>query len=108
MRHHDDGLAEVAVEDLQDRQDLVGRCAVEVAGRLVAEQELRIGDDRAGDGDALLLAARHFTRIVLGPVGEADDLSAVSTCSARSLRASLVSSSGSSTFCAAVSIGIRL
>ena len=55
------------------REDLVGGGAVEIAGRLVAEQQRRIGDDGAGDGDALLLAARHLARIVLGPVGEADD-----------------------------------
>ena len=72
--HHDDGLAEIAVEDLEHREDLVGAGAVEIAGRLVAQQELRIGDDRAGNGHALLLPARHFTRIVVGPVGEIDDL----------------------------------
>ncbi len=33
-----------------------------------------IGDDGAGDADALLLAARELPRIVLGAVGEADDL----------------------------------
>jgi len=31
--------------------------AVEVAGRFVADQEGRVGDDRAGDRHALLLAA---------------------------------------------------
>src|SRR5215831_10307954 len=40
MRDHDDGLAEVTIENLQRGQDLVRRRAVEVAGRLVAEQEL--------------------------------------------------------------------
>ena len=62
------------LSNLQRRQDLVRRGAVEVAGRLVAQQQPRIGYDGAGDGDALLLTARHLTRIVLGPVGEADDL----------------------------------
>src|SRR5688572_33088053 len=72
MGDHDDGLAEVAVEQLQDREDLVGGGAVEVAGRLVGEQELWIRDDRAGDRDALLLAARHLARAVLHAVAEAD------------------------------------
>src|SRR5262252_10088767 len=42
MRDHDDGLAEVTIENLQRGQNLVRRRAVEVAGRLVAEQELRV------------------------------------------------------------------
>ena len=74
MRHHHDGLAEVPVEELQDRQDLVGRGAVEVAGRLVAQQQLGVGHDRARDRDALLLPARHLARIVLHAVGEIDHL----------------------------------
>ena len=62
---HDDGLAVLAVELLQQAEDLLGGLAVEVAGRLVADQQRRIGDDRAGDGDALLLAAGQLARLVL-------------------------------------------
>ena len=54
-------------------QDLLGGGAVEVAGRLVADQQGRVGDQRAGDRDALLLAAGELVRLVLGPVGQADD-----------------------------------
>ena len=46
-------------------------CGVEVAGRLVADQQRRIGGERAGDRDALLLAARELGRKVVGLVGEA-------------------------------------
>src|SRR5690606_13059129 len=52
---HHDGLAVLAVERLQQPQDLFGRLAVEVAGGLVADQQGRVGHDRAGDGHALLL-----------------------------------------------------
>jgi len=48
--------------------------AIEVAGRLVAQQKLRVGNDRAGNRDALLLTARHLARIMLCPVGEVDDV----------------------------------
>ena len=65
VRHHDDGLAVLAVERLQQVEDLVAGLAIEVAGRLVAEQQRRIGDDRARDADALLLAARQLARIVV-------------------------------------------
>ena len=74
VRHHDDGLAVVAVQRLQQVEDLVAGLAIEVAGRLVAQQQRRIGDDRARDADALLLAAGQLARIVLRAVGEADDL----------------------------------
>ncbi len=46
--------------------------AVEVAGRFVGEQDERAGDDGAGDGDALLLAAGEFGRRVVLPAGQAD------------------------------------
>ena len=45
---------------------------VEVAGRLVGEDQLGIGDERAGDRDALLLAARKLARTMPGAVGDAD------------------------------------
>ena len=73
VRHHDDRLAVLAVERLQQVEDLVAGLAVEVAGRLVAEQQRRVGDDGAGDADALLLAARELARVVVGAVGQADD-----------------------------------
>ena len=38
------------------------------------EQQRRVGDDRAGDADALLLAARQLPRVVLGALGQADHL----------------------------------
>ena len=74
VRDHDDGLAVLAVERLQQVEDLVAGLAVEVAGRLVAEQQRRVGDDGARDADALLLAAGELPRIVLRAVGEPDDL----------------------------------
>ena len=86
----------------------LGAIAVEVAGGLVGDDERRVGDDGAGDGDALLLAAGEFERIVLHAVGRPTSASAASACSRRSRRGSAVSSSGSSTFSNAVSTGIRL
>ncbi len=50
----------------------VGR--VEVAGRLVRQEDGRIARDRARDRDALLLAARELRREVLHPVRHADAL----------------------------------
>src|SRR5690349_15568565 len=65
MRDHQDGLLVLAVELLQQAQDFIGRGAVQIAGRFVAEQDGRIGDNGAGNAHALLLAAGHFARLVL-------------------------------------------
>ena len=73
VRHHDDGLVVIAVQGLEQVQDLVARLAIEVAGRLVAQQQRRVGDDGARDADALLLAARELARIVVHPLAEPDD-----------------------------------
>ena len=52
----------------QDRGDVVGGGAIEVAGRLVAEQQARAADERAGDRDALPLAAGQLGRAMIDPV----------------------------------------
>ena len=74
VRDHDDRLAVIAVERLQQIENLVARLAIEIARGLVAEQQRRVGDDRARDADALLLPARELPRVVLRAIGEADDL----------------------------------
>jgi len=58
-------------EEVDDRRP--GR-AVEIAGGLVGEDDLRTRCDGTGDGDALLLAAGELGGIVAEPVAEADGL----------------------------------
>ena len=74
VRDHDDRLAVLLVERGEQVEDLVAGLAIEIAGGLVAEQQRRVGDDRPGDADALLLAARELPRIVLGALGQPDDV----------------------------------
>ena len=57
MRHHHDGLVVVAVKRLQQAKDLVGSGTVEVAGRLVTEQQGRVRYDGSCYGDPLFLTA---------------------------------------------------
>ena len=57
VRHHHDRLAEILVELRKHGQDVLRGGGVEVAGGLVGEDQGRVGDDGAGDGDALLLPA---------------------------------------------------
>ena len=105
---HHDRLLELAVELLEQVEDLLGAVAVEVAGRLVGDEQVRVGHDRPGDRHALLLAAGELPGIVVLASFQADDPQAVITFSRRWRFESLVSSSGSSTFSNAVRTGIRL
>ena len=67
-----DGEIEFGVDLLQQRQDLRGGLRIERRGRLVRQQHLRLGGQRTGDADALLLAAGQFRGIAVALVGEAD------------------------------------
>ena len=74
VRDDDDGDAERLVDLLEQGEDGAGGRRVERARGLVAQQDLRVGGQRTGDGDALLLTAGELRRIVARAVGEADDL----------------------------------
>ena len=71
VRHHDDRDAFV-VERLENFHHFDACPAVEVPGRLVREQHFRIVDQRARDGDALLLAAGKLARRVIAAPLQAD------------------------------------
>ena len=62
-----------------DGEDFAGQLRVQRRGRLVEVDDLRVGGKGAGDGDALLLAARKLAGVVVRPVGQTD-LSGLSAC----------------------------
>src|SRR3954451_9165559 len=64
------GRAALSFKPEQEPDDGVAGRLVEVAGRLVGEQERRIGHNRPGDRDALLFAAGQLRRIVMKPLAE--------------------------------------
>ena len=66
--HGDAGLVQL----LEQLDDLLGGAAVERAGRLVGEDDMRVVDQRAGDRHALLLPARKLRRLVVLAMGEPD------------------------------------
>ena len=70
----DDGDALLAVERHQRLHDLVRGAGVEIAGRLVGEQQARSVDQGPRDGDALLLAAGELRRRVVFAFAEAEQL----------------------------------
>src|SRR5690606_21447894 len=73
VRDHDDGLARL-VEPLEHRHDLGAGDAVEVAGGLVGQDDIRVVDQRSGDRHALLLPAGELVGPVIEPLGQADHL----------------------------------
>ena len=71
---HDHGLPELTDRGPQVPEDLPGGLAVQVARRLVGEDQRRLGHQGAGDGHPLLLPAGQLRRPVIQPVGQAEDL----------------------------------
>jgi hypothetical protein len=68
---HDDRRPAL-VQLLDQRHDLAAGGAVEVAGRLVGQDDRRPSDERAGDRDPLALPAREVGGARPEPVGEPD------------------------------------
>ena len=103
----DHGRDPLVPDDRPEQQhDHVARLGVELAGRLVGEEELRAVGERPGDRDALLLAARQLVRPVLRPVRQPDDVEQLRDPRVALLdRLAWTSRSGTSTFSAAVRNG---
>ena len=70
VRHQDDGDP-LRVELLEHPQDFDAGVGIEVARRLVGQDQRGPIHHRSGDGDSLLLPARHLRRFVFHPFGQA-------------------------------------
>src|SRR5258708_16703120 len=73
VRDHHDRLLVFPVEPLQQCEHFARGLRVEVAGGLIGEQQGRVRDDRARDGDALFLSTRELTRVMLLAIAQPDD-----------------------------------
>ena len=62
----------LSIEPLKHLQDFLAGAGIQVAGRLVGQQDRRMIDERAGDGHALLLPAGKLRRLVVEPLAQAD------------------------------------
>ena len=67
--HHDDRLASL-VESPQQGHDLVGRHGIQVAGRLVGQDDVRVVDQGPGDGHPLAFPAGELGRPMVHAPGE--------------------------------------
>ena len=76
VRDEDVGEAVLRLQPAQQVDDLHLDGHVEGGGRLVEDDELRLQDHRAGDGDALALAAGELVRVAVGGRGVEADLAA--------------------------------
>ena len=65
---------EQAVDGAEQLEHVVRGVRVELAGRLVGEQQGRLVGEGDGDRDPLLLAAGQLRRPVVSPVGQADEV----------------------------------
>ena len=66
-----------------DVEDLLDHLGVERRGRLVEEHHLGLHGQRAGDGDALLLAAGELGGVLLGLVADADPVEELACLASR-------------------------
>ena len=107
VRRDDDRRA-AGVDLAEQVHDLERELGIEVAGRLVGQDDRRIVDERAGDGDALLLAARELHRVRVHPVLQADPLEHLERA-ALLLRAAMPRTRGTNaTFSSTVLLGSSL
>ena len=95
-----------ALDVEQQVHDVAAGGRVEIARRFVGQDDRRIVRERAGDGNALLLAARQLRRIVMRAIGQPDLLEQL-LAPARTASRRPAISIGISTFSNAVSDGTR-
>ena len=69
MRDEEEGQVELRLQVFHQVDDLRLDGDVEGRDRLVGNDEARVEDERAGDADALALAARELVRIAVDEVG---------------------------------------
>ena len=79
VRDVDEGDPDVVLDRLQLELHLLAQLQVERAERLVEQQHARLVHERAGQRDALLLAARELARLALLETREADEVEDVDT-----------------------------
>ena len=106
---HEQILASLARQAIEQRQHALAGFFVEIARRLIGQHQQRVVDQGPGNGDTLLLAAREAVGECLAPIEQTDGVEQrLGRRPAPGAAACPSSSSGSVTFSITVSVGIRL
>jgi hypothetical protein len=74
MRHVQEADPEFPLKALQFAAHMLPKEGIERRQRLIEEQDLRTGDQRARQRDALLLTARHLPRQALGEAAHLNEV----------------------------------
>ena len=82
--HVDERDADLALDALELELHRLAQLEVERAERLVEQQRARVVHERAGERDALLLAAGELAGLAVGEVGEPHDLEQLARRASRS------------------------
>ena len=88
VRHHNERHAFFAIQFDEQLAEVVGAGVIERAGGFVGEEELRLVDERADDGDALAFAAGELAGEMMQPFRETDALEQALGALGRSLNSS--------------------
>ncbi len=72
MSDNQDGAAELGVQAVEQLEHALRGARIEIAGRLVCQQQRWTGHQRTGNGDPLLLATRDLRGFLVGERAEAD------------------------------------
>jgi hypothetical protein len=104
----DDGAVRLDRDGAQQVHDAAAGAGVERRGRLVADDQPGIVDQRAGDGDALLLPAGQLARQALGKLADVELLQRLGAARDRFGPFHAGGDQRHAAFSAEVSVGIRL
>src|SRR6516162_4877605 len=76
VRHHNNGLLEIAVQAAKDVEDFFRGMRIQVPSGFVGYYQGGIANDSPGDRHALLLTSGELTGVVADAVAQADQLQA--------------------------------
>src|SRR5581483_3482990 len=74
VRYQQDRLAQAFLQLGHEIENLLGRMGIEIARRLIGDNQGRVGDDGTGNADTLLLAAGKLPGTMMQPIAQPDQV----------------------------------
>src|SRR5438094_10019407 len=72
VRRNDQGCLPFRAQSAKQLDDFLARVRIEIAGRLIGQNQIRLVDERPGDGHTLLFAAGKLVRPVVHALAQTD------------------------------------